>query len=152
MDRAAGLVYIQNQYGSGGNPLLPLAGLGVTLADSGPVQEMLNDAFLYAGVDYDDLGAATVANALLLRACIRFSVISWALANLNQLELIGVLGLGEGVEFDSQKWRERLVALQQQARVEAIALGAILPNPATDGVSYPEPIRYPLDYLQQLGG
>ena len=148
MDRADALLYITNQYGSGGSPLLDLAGLGLTLTDAGPIAEMLNDAFLYAGTAYADLATASVDNALLLRACLRFSAVTWVLANLNDLSLIGVLGLGEGVEIDSVKWRERLVALQMQARVEAIALGAVLPNPSTDGVSYPDPVRYSLDYLQ----
>lgn len=150
MDRSAGLDYLKNQYGSGGSPLLDLAGLGVALTDTGPVKSMLDKAFLYAGTAYGDLATASVDNALKLMACIEYSAISWVLANINQLARVGVLGLGDGVSIDSREWRSKLLTQQAIARAEAIAQGAAIPT--TDGVSYPQPINYSLDYLQLVEG
>ncbi len=156
MDRAAALTYLAAEFGSSTSPYLSIAGISV-IDDTGPVQLILNSAYLRMGVAYADLGMAAVADAdvLAFLAVLRYETLRWLWNNINDLVHSGKIGAGQGVSTDLTDWRKEFMAKIAAARAEAFALGVVLPLLELSGWQAMDPTAGPmgvnLNYLQGAG-
>lgn len=95
LTRANAATYLVGQYGTGVDSLLVLANIGLTDV-SGGLKEIIDDAFLGAGVAFPDLATATIADSDVGDglALLRFVALRKILSNLNAAELRGDLKVG----------------------------------------------------------
>lgn len=153
MNRAAAVVYLQNEFGASTNPYLTLAGVSIT--DTGAVGGIIDSALLRLGTAYGDLATAAPTNALAYRAVLRYEALVWCWNNVNDFPHAGKVNAGQGVGVDLTNWRAEFAAKIELARKDASSQGVELPSvTAADGgwaAMDPSlgPVGFGLNYLQQ---
>lgn len=153
MDRAAALAYLIARYGASTTPYLTIA--GVTLADSGPVGDIIDSALLRMGIAYADLPTGDPDNVLAYRAVLRYEALAWCWDNANDFPHAGKVGAGQGVSVDLTDWRKEFAPKIELARKDASAQGIDLPSVTDSDGGWASldpslgPVGFGLDYLQQ---
>lgn len=126
MNRVQSLQYLTAQYGVSTSPFLVKA--GIPLTDTGALGAVIDDALLTLDVAYADLATGDPSNTRGYRATLRYMALRACWANLNQMELIGRLGVGPGISVDSVDWRRMIPTQMAEARAEAAGNGVDLPS------------------------
>lgn len=153
MDRAAALLYLRNQYGASTTPYLTLAGL--TIADEGPVADIIDSALLRMGVAYEDVATGLSTDTLAYRAVLRYEALVWCWHNINDLPRSAKVGAGQGVSVDATNWRAEFAPKIELARRDASAQGIDLPSVTDSDGGWASldpslgPVGFGLNYLQQ---
>lgn len=96
LSRANAVTYLTGQYGTGADSFLVLANIGLTDV-SGGLKEIIDDAFLAAGVTFSALAGATIADTDVsdTLALLRFTALRKVYSSLNAPELRGDLKIGD---------------------------------------------------------
>jgi hypothetical protein len=131
MNRAAAVQYLTNQFGASTESLITRMAIPTT--DDGAMAAIVDDALLALGVADGDLATGDPSNTLGYRATLRYMALRFAIANLNNTELLGTVASGTD-RISTEEWRRSLTAQLQSAWAEAVGYGVSLPNPdGSDG-------------------